>query len=83
LALHCQGKINISFDGYDDDPRELFEIDEVREYIDLLDEAIPELFFFARSERSATTLMFFLFCLAGRGWEGGRATPRKSTENHR
>lgn len=75
LALHCQGKITISFDGYDDDPRELFEIDDVKEYVALLDEAIPELFFFARTQKPATTLMFFLFCLAGCGWEGKRSTP--------
>ena len=30
FALHCQGKIQFGFAGYDDDPRELFEIDEVR-----------------------------------------------------
>ena len=47
LTLHCQRKINISFDGYDDDPRELFEIDEVKQYVALLDEALPELFFFS------------------------------------
>jgi len=75
LALHCQGKINVSFDGYDDDPRELFEIDEVKEYVALLAESIPELFFFARTHKPATTLVLFMFCLAGLGWERERATP--------
>jgi hypothetical protein len=77
LALHCQGKISVAFDGYNDDPRELFEIEEVRQYVALLDEAIPELFFFARIEEPATTLLLFLFCLAGIGWEGKRSTPGK------
>jgi hypothetical protein len=30
LALHCQGKVEFSFSGYDNDPRELHEIDEVQ-----------------------------------------------------
>ena len=36
FALHCQGKIQFGFAGYDDDPRELFEIDEVRWYVAVL-----------------------------------------------
>ena len=75
LALHCQGKITISFDGYDDDLRELFEIDEVKQYVALLDEALPELFFFARTEDRRSTIMFFIFCLVGEGWESERSTP--------
>lgn len=75
LMMHCQGKIDISVSGYATDPRELFEIEEVREYIALLDEALPELFFFARTEEPATTLMFFLFSLAGVSWEDERSTP--------
>jgi len=75
LTLHCQGKIEIAFDGYNDDSRELFEIDEVREYVAIMDEALPELFFFARTEEPATTLKFFVFCLAGICREGERSTP--------
>jgi hypothetical protein len=75
LAHHCQGAIEVGFYGYDDDPRELFEIYEVRRYVALLDQVLPELFFFARSERPAATLMLFVFCLAGIGWEGERSAP--------
>ena len=75
LALHCQGKIHISFSGYDDDPRELFEIEEVRQYVGFLDEALPELFFFARSEEPGNTIGLFIFCLVGIGWEDERSTP--------
>ena len=75
LALHCQGKIEIGIYGYDDDPRELFEIEEVRQFIRILDEALPELFFFACAGKPATTLMLFVFCLAGISWEGERSTP--------
>ena len=37
FALDRQGKIQFGFAGYDDDPRELFEIDEVRWYVAVLD----------------------------------------------
>jgi hypothetical protein len=75
LAFECQGKIEIAFSGYDRDPRELFEIAEVRKYVALLDAALPELFFFARSERPAQTLHMFLLCLSEVSWEDGRSTP--------
>lgn len=70
LALHCQGKIEFSFSGYDDDPRQLYEIDEVKRYIEIFDEAFPELFFFVRTEDPMTTLTLFLFTLFGVGVEG-------------
>jgi hypothetical protein len=75
LAYHCQGKIEISFSGYDDDPRELFEIEEVKRYVTRLDGVLPDLFFFARSEEPFSTLLLFVFCLMGVGWEGERSTP--------
>jgi hypothetical protein len=75
LMMHCQGKIDIIFHGYNDEPRELFEIEEVRKYVALLSEAIPELFFFSRTEEPATTLTLFVFCLGGVGWEAERSTP--------
>ena len=74
LAFECQGKIEFSFSGYDRDPRELFEIGEVREYVALLDAALPELFFFVRTERPAQTLHTFLLCLSEVSWEDGRST---------
>jgi hypothetical protein len=70
LALHCQGKIDLSFSGYDHDPRELYEIDEVRRYILLVDQALPELFFFVRTVEPMTTLKLFLFALFSVGVEG-------------
>src|SRR5262245_60743720 len=70
LALHCQGKVEFSFSGYDFDPRELYEIDEVKRYIALLDAAFPELFFFVRTREPMITLKLFMFALFGVGYEG-------------
>jgi hypothetical protein len=70
LARHCQGKIEFSFSGYDDDPRQLCEIEEVKRYIAILDSVLPELFFFVRTEEPMVTLKLFIFCLFGVGIEG-------------
>lgn len=78
LAAATQGKIDFLFSGYDDDPRELFEISEVRRYVWVLDSALPELFFFARTEAPASALKLFVFCLCNAEWEGPRATKFKA-----
>jgi len=74
LAYECQGKIEISFYGYDDDPRELFEIEEVRNYVGLLDAVLPELFFFARTGQPTYTLRTFALCQTNVSWKDGRST---------
>ena len=70
MALQCQGEVEFSFSGYDIDPRELYEIDEVKRYIALLDGAFPELFFFTRTAEPATALRLFIFSLFGVCTEG-------------
>jgi hypothetical protein len=59
IASKCQGKVEIMFSGYDDDPRELFEIPEVRAYVAALDAVLPDLLFFARTEKPTHTLSTF------------------------
>jgi len=63
LAAHCQGKVELIFYGFDNDPRELFEIPEVRKFIPVLSSALPELFFFARTGEHSHTLQTFALCL--------------------
>ncbi len=75
LAAAMQGKIEFSFSGYDEDRRELFEIEEVRRYVGHLDRALPELLFFIRTDEGAHTLKLFVFCLCEAAWEGARSTP--------
>jgi hypothetical protein len=76
LAFDNMGKVKLSFYGYDDDPRELFEIPEVREYIALLDRKLQSLFFFVPTGEKADTLRLFIYCLCDAKWEGPRATPK-------
>ncbi|MDD5559981.1 DUF4365 and DUF1817 domain-containing protein [Candidatus Methylomirabilis sp.] len=74
LAYECQGKIEFSISGYDNDPRELFEIPEVRRYMAALEAALPELLFFVRTEQPTATLRLFALCLTTVSWEGERST---------
>lgn len=46
VALEFSGRISLVVDGYNDDPRELFEIPEVRSFLQRLDLEWPHWFFF-------------------------------------
>lgn len=74
LASRCQGKVEISFSGYDNDPREIFEIPEIRAYVCKLDQVLPDLLFFARTQKPTYTLMTFALCQTTFDWPNGRST---------
>lgn len=74
LALACQGKVEISFYGYDSDTRELFEIPEVREYMPVLSAALPELFYFARTQKPTHAIQAIALCQTQVEWTDGRST---------
>jgi hypothetical protein len=74
LAAACQGKVEISFSGYENDRRELFEIPEVRKYVEALERALPELFFFHRTEQPTFGLQAIALCLTSNEWPDGRST---------
>ena len=65
--------MEISFHGYDDDARELFEIEEVRRYVAILDRVIPELFFFVRTDEPTHMLRIFVLCQSKITQLGGRS----------
>jgi Domain of unknown function (DUF4365)/Chlororespiratory reduction 6 len=74
LAYNSQGKVEIAFHGYDNDRRELYEIEEVRRFMSVLDKALPELFFFVRTEPGTHTLKTFALCQSRVWWPHGRST---------
>lgn len=45
-AINFENKLFIMIEGYDDDPRELYEIEEVRNYFSVLDKLFPYWFYF-------------------------------------
>jgi hypothetical protein len=59
-ALKYCEKVDIGVYGYDDDPRELNELPEVRDFIYKLDEKFPYWCYFL--SKRATGLMFILSC---------------------
>ncbi|RZI26808.1 DUF4365 and DUF1817 domain-containing protein [Pseudomonas orientalis] len=63
IAEHCQGKIEISFHGYDQDPRELYEVPEVRVFASGLSAALPELLFFVFAGERSHGLKTISLCL--------------------
>jgi hypothetical protein len=74
LAYRAQGTVEFSFDGYDQDERQLYEIAEVRRYVRRLVAALPKLFFFARTTQPAHTLRLFAMCLTTFEHPNGRST---------
>jgi hypothetical protein len=60
-ALSFFEKLDIAFHGYDNDPRELFEIPEVRNYVSRLDIQFPFWLFFLTKDGSG--LQCIMFCL--------------------
>jgi hypothetical protein len=74
IASECQGKVEIMFSGYDDDSRELFEIPEVRAYVATLDAVLPDLLFFAKTEKPTYTLSTFALCQIDVKWVNSRQT---------
>lgn len=63
VAVVSAGKVEISFDGYDSDERELWEIQEVRDYVKTMAAAAPEILFFASIDKHSTTLSTIVFCV--------------------
>lgn len=76
LAYACQGRVELVFFGYDDDPRELYEIPEIRDYVALLDFVLVDLFFFVRSETESYTLVTFALCQTNIEWVDEHATKK-------
>ena len=73
IALSNQGKVEIGVYGWDEDPRELFEIEIVKRYIEELDHKFDNSFFFLRNEPKSQALKLFACCTCDAKWEGKRA----------
>jgi hypothetical protein len=62
VAIEFCGRISLVVDGYNDDPRELFEVPEVRAYIRRLDQAWPNWFFFLSQADESIKLLESCLC---------------------
>ncbi|MCU0735859.1 MAG: hypothetical protein MUF20_10105 [Methylotetracoccus sp.] len=61
-AIDFCGRISLVVDGYNDDPRELFEVPEVRAYIKRLDQAWPNWFFFLSQADESVKMLESCLC---------------------
>ncbi|WP_198015848.1 hypothetical protein [Paenibacillus sp. HW567] len=57
-----RGKVTLIFDGYGQDPREIYQIREITNWIDRLMKNIPHLFYFLSRENYSMRIAFF--CLS-------------------
>jgi hypothetical protein len=57
-----KNKLTVGFDGYDDDPRELYEIDEVRDYIQAITEKFPYWFYFCSTKDHSLWIILMAHC---------------------
>ena len=57
-----RGRVDLSFHGYSEDPRELYEIPEVRRFCKKLDEAFPYWFYFLSTERIMLRVVACCLC---------------------
>ena len=61
-AIEFCGRINLVVDGYNDDPRELFEVPEVRAYLKRLDQEWRYWFFFLSQADESIKLLESCLC---------------------
>lgn len=58
-----RGRVTITFDGYEDDPRNVYKIPEVRRYVLALDKAFPYWFYFINLNLNLNTIKVLALCL--------------------
>lgn len=56
------GRLRIAFHGYDHDPRELYQISDVREYVAMLDRKFPYWFYFLSTDSEILKMLAFCMC---------------------
>lgn len=62
MALYWQGTLGFYFEGWDQDPRELYEIPEVRTYFRALTDAWPYWWHYIEKDGQAFSLVLGLLC---------------------
>jgi hypothetical protein len=65
VARKCQGSLEFSIYGYESDSRELYEIPEVRYYLQALEPRVKYWFFFLNPHPSSYSLKLLMACVCG------------------
>jgi hypothetical protein len=86
LTQNNREKVDLSVFGYEDDPRELFEIPRVRAWVRKLDKAFPYWFFFFSKQLNGLKFITYSLCNYRKyptgGWEINNRNLAKFMENH-
>lgn len=61
-VVSFRARLDIAFAGYDDDVRELYEIEEVRNFLSLLDKKFPFWFYFLNLDNGTLALILLSLC---------------------
>jgi hypothetical protein len=69
-----RGRAGLAFHGYDDDPRELYQIPEVRRFVAELDSRFPYWFYFLSTGNDMLKMIAFCLCRT-RPVSAGLASP--------
>ena len=72
-VISGRGRVTLSVEGYDDDPRDLYDTPEVRRYLAALDAAFPYWFYF--TDPHFDTLKLLTLCLCRVVKVPGGSTP--------
>jgi hypothetical protein len=78
--LGGRGRITLFFAGYDDDPRDVYDIPEIRRYAKALDDQFPYWFYFA--DPHCSTLKVLTLCLCRVVKVAGGSTPDPEDFKH-
>jgi hypothetical protein len=65
VARKCQSSVEFCIYGYESDPRELYEILEVRHYLQALEPMVKYWFFFLKHHPSSHSLKLLMSCVCG------------------
>ncbi len=69
-VVRFRGRLDLGFAGYDDDVRELYEIEEVRSFLADLDKTFPFWLYFLDLRTETLTVILLSFCRYSRAPDG-------------
>jgi len=80
-VVRYRGQLDLGFAGYDDDVRELYEIEQVRDFIVDIDRSFPFWLYFLNLRAEMLTVILLSFCRYSRGPNGALSVDRTDQEN--
>jgi hypothetical protein len=82
-AVHYKNNVTLSFQGYDEDPRALFQIEEVRQFVEKLNVKWYSWFFFMTKDVDISPLAAITLCLCRyKRSRAGRFRPAVADARH-